>query len=88
MICLFPEKTTSTDGSVKPLEPIIAMIAQRSDATIVPTRIIGAPGRRGIADFLIRGKVRVIYGSAFKADKSQTSEEVLSEIHRRLVALG
>ena len=88
MVCLYPEGTRSSNGTVRHVKPGFGLLSRRSGATVVPTVIEGAydvwPRHQ---KFFSGGKpVSVCYGEPIRPEQIvQMSEQQLAdELTRRL----
>lgn len=89
-LLLFPEATRTNDGSIRPLQPGLAVLASHSKAAVVPVVIEGAfecwPRHR----LLFRpGKVRVSYGRPMSYDGkgSAAAQQFVDVLRERMLDL-
>ncbi|HEX7009186.1 MAG TPA: MFS transporter, partial [Phycisphaeraceae bacterium] len=90
VVGLFPEGGLQrTHRQLKPFQPGVAMVAQRSSAAIVPVWISGTPRRQNMLwHFLQPSRSVVIYGKPFYADPQASHQQVLDDLRRRMLELA
>ncbi len=90
IVGIFPEGGLQrTERELKPLQPGIAMMAIRSNATIVPVWLHGTPRKHSmLLHFLCPSHSRIRYGKPFKPDPSQSHEEIMTELRKRMLELS
>jgi 1-acyl-sn-glycerol-3-phosphate acyltransferase len=86
-LCLFPEGHRTPDGTIKPLQGGIALIARRAGVPIVPVVIDGAfetwPKR---SKYPLPGHVHIMYGKPFDVTGMDASE-IIKTLEERLQAM-
>lgn len=90
VVGLFPEGGLQRENrELKPFQPGIVMIAQRSGAPIVPVWISGTPRRKHmLMHFLQPSSSTVSFGKPFFASPDADHQEVLNELRQRMLALS
>ena len=89
-LVVFPEGTRTRDGSIRPLELGLAVLAARSKAPVVPVVIEGAyecwPRHRKLPR---PGKVTVVFGKPLRytGHGSQQADAFVTELYRRMLGL-
>jgi len=85
---LFPEGRINYDSDgLLPLGAGVALIARRSDATIVPVHISGTPrGVKPLKSFLIPSRSRVTFGKPFRLSEEESAdrEQALEVIRQKM----
>jgi 1-acyl-sn-glycerol-3-phosphate acyltransferase/predicted MFS family arabinose efflux permease len=90
IIGLFPEGQLQRDvRELQAFRPGIGMIARRTGATIVPIWIAGTPESKSmLVHFLRPSRSVVVFGEPYLPDPSDTKEQIVEELRRRMVALA
>jgi 1-acyl-sn-glycerol-3-phosphate acyltransferase len=90
IVGLFPEGGLQRQHrELGPFQTGLAMIAKRSGATIVPVWIAGTPRRKNILwHFLQPSKSTVIFGKPFTPNPSDTYEQTMEDLRRRMLELA
>jgi 1-acyl-sn-glycerol-3-phosphate acyltransferase len=90
LVNVFPEGTRTQDGSVRPMQSGVVLIARRAGVPIVPCMILGAyeiwPRH---ATFPKPGPVIVAYGKALRLEEmaGKTDEECIEIVRQRIIAM-
>lgn len=90
-VAIYPEGTRSPDGQLQEPKPGVGMIACKSKATIVPTRLFGTYQAFGKDDKLPRigGRIHIAYGPPINIDDIDPGKkhpERYLEVSRRIMA--
>ena len=90
VIGLFPEgKLQREVRELQEFQLGIGMIARRTGATIVPVWISGTPQAHSmLVHFFKPSRSLVRYGKPYKPDRSESQEQIVAELRRRMVALA
>lgn len=90
VVGFFPEGGLQREKrELQRFQPGAAMIAQRSGAWIVPVWIEGTPRRRRMLwHFLQPSHSRITMGKPYRADPSQSHEQVLEDLRRCMLELA
>ena len=86
-LLMFPEGTRSPDGSIRPLQPGVGLIALRAGVPVVPVSISGSRlvwGRGARRPKLFTGPVRVAFGDPTTYQKPTKAAEVAADLRDRL----
>ena len=91
IVAIYPEGTRSMDGQLTNPKPGAGMIACKSKATVIPTRLFGTHEVFGRADKAPRigGHIHIAYGQpmvATEIDPGKTHPERYLEASRRIMA--
>ncbi len=70
-VAIYPEGTRSADGQLKEPKPGAGMIASKSKAVVIPTRLFGTYGAFGRQDKLpkLGGQIHIAYGAPMTTDE-------------------
>jgi 1-acyl-sn-glycerol-3-phosphate acyltransferase len=90
IVGLFPEGGLQrTKRELGQLEPGIAMIAKRSNATIVPVWIQGTPQRNSMTLHILQPSRSVVtFGKPYKPDPKGDPKQITDDLRSRLIALS
>jgi|SRR3989344_3347709 len=66
-LCIFPEGKKTTDGNVGDGKPGIGFLIHRTNASIVPVRVVGLYKDHKRKDFLGRTRLKVVFGKPMLA---------------------
>ena len=91
IVAIYPEGTRSMDGQLTKPKPGAGMIACKSKATVIPTRLFGTHEAFGRADNIpkIGGHIHIAYGKAMvvsEIDPGKMHPERYLEASRRIMA--
>ena len=80
-VVIFPEGTRSADGTIGPFKKGGHLLAQRSNAPMIPITIIGSKDiiRKGSGN-IYPGPIRIIISAPVESDDSNKDEDVLESI--------
>jgi len=89
VVVLFPEGTRSRDGTVGEFRPGVALLAEKSGASVVPVRIRGGEKvfPKG-AKFPRPGRISVTFGAPMTIAPGEDAREFLGRIRDAVVRLG
>lgn len=78
-ICMFPEGTRSKDGKLHKGAPGVALIAAKSQATVIPVAIEGTFKLKPFR------KITITYGKPMKFIAEKTDKENLNEFTEKIM---
>jgi long-chain acyl-CoA synthetase len=88
-VLVFPEGELTSDGNIAPFRAGIGMLAARLRLPVLPMRIDGLFELRQARKRLAGpGRVRIAIGAPAVFNEKFTSDEIVRELERRVVALG
>jgi 1-acyl-sn-glycerol-3-phosphate acyltransferase len=89
VVGFFPEGGLQREHrQLNPFHPGFAMLAQRSEAMVVPAWVEGTPRRHSMLwQFFQPSRSRVTFGEPYRADPHASREAVLEDLRQRMEAL-
>jgi 1-acyl-sn-glycerol-3-phosphate acyltransferase len=90
LVTVFPEATRTADGSIRPMQPGVVLIARKTQAPLIPTLILGAfeawPRHALLPN---PAPIIIAYGEPLQPDEmgDLSDEECIDVVRGRIVAL-
>ena len=89
-VLIFPEGRRSSTGAMQPFQTGIALLAEQSDAGVIPIGLSGLAGN-GEKACKLRGKLAIRRGSVMRPESGESSRDFAHQLEdavRHLISLG
>ncbi|GMU83197.1 MAG: hypothetical protein AMXMBFR47_30680 [Planctomycetota bacterium] len=90
LITIFPEATRTEDGSVRPMQPGVVLIARKAGVPLIPTLILGAfEAWPKSAKKPRPARILVSYGEPLTPERAKTmsDEECINHLRNEIIAM-